>query len=233
MIEENLNEKDEIENSEEEDLVNNPTTRLPVCLCLDVSSSMSGQPIDELKKGVDFFFQAIKDDHIAKYAVEIAIVVFHSQVELRLDFSDIEKQQIPDLQASGSTSMGKGVNLSLDILEKRKKEYSEKGITYYQPWLVLMTDGCPTDDTTSALQRVEKLNSEKKINVFSVAVGNGADKDILKQFSKNDQVISVKSPEHFREFFQWLSQSTVVASQSAPGEKPKLPPVPPEIEIDL
>ena len=28
-----------------EDLVNNPTTRVPVCLCLDTSGSMDGDPI--------------------------------------------------------------------------------------------------------------------------------------------------------------------------------------------
>lgn len=31
-----------------EDLVNNPTPRIPICLCLDVSSSMDGAPISEL-----------------------------------------------------------------------------------------------------------------------------------------------------------------------------------------
>ena len=35
-----------------EDLVNNPTARVPVCLCLDISGSMDGDPIDELNKGV-------------------------------------------------------------------------------------------------------------------------------------------------------------------------------------
>ena len=29
----------------QEDLITNPTTRLPVCLCLDVSGSMSGKQI--------------------------------------------------------------------------------------------------------------------------------------------------------------------------------------------
>ena len=35
-----------------EDLVNNPTARVPVCLCLDVSGSMDGEPIRELNDGV-------------------------------------------------------------------------------------------------------------------------------------------------------------------------------------
>ena len=35
-----------------EDLVNNPTARVPVCLCLDVSGSMSGEKISELNQGI-------------------------------------------------------------------------------------------------------------------------------------------------------------------------------------
>lgn len=35
-----------------EDLVNNPTARVPICLCLDVSGSMDGAPIQELNQGI-------------------------------------------------------------------------------------------------------------------------------------------------------------------------------------
>ena len=45
-----------------EDLVNNPTARIPVCLCLDTSGSMCGMPIDELNEGVRLFYDAICED---------------------------------------------------------------------------------------------------------------------------------------------------------------------------
>ena len=54
-----------------EDLVNNPTARVPVCLCLDTSGSMQGDPIRELNGGVRFFYDAIRDDETALYAAEI------------------------------------------------------------------------------------------------------------------------------------------------------------------
>ncbi len=46
-------------------------------------------------------------------------------------------------------------------------------------------------------------------------------------------VLKVISPEYFKEFFEWFSQSASIASQSLPGEKPTLPPLPPVIEIEL
>jgi uncharacterized protein YegL len=219
----------------QQDLVTNPTTRLPVCLCLDVSYSMSGDPIKELAKGVKYFFEAIKSDEIARYSVELSIVVFQDDATVILDFANIDRQRLPSLTAKGMTSMGKGVNLALDILEQRKKEYSSKGVDYYQPWMVLMTDGYPTDDTSAAVNRVRKLADNKKLTLFPVAIGHSADISILKQFStmKNNMVLKVTSPEYFKEFFEWLSQSVTVASQSVPGDKPTLPNPSPVIEIEL
>ncbi len=219
----------------QEDLLTNPTTRLPVCLCLDISGSMSGDPITELQRGVEYFFEAIKSDEIARYSVEISIVTFGSDANVILDFANIDRQNIPFLVADGSTNMDAGVILALDILEKRKKEYSSKGVDYYQPWLVVMTDGYPDNTPINAINRINQLNNSKKITVFSVAIGDGADKSILKQLStiKDGMVFKVKSPEHFKEYFEWLSQSVLVASTSVPGDKPRLPQPSTVIEIEL
>jgi len=228
-----MNQKDRILRLE--DLITNPTTRLPVCLCLDVSYSMNGKPLQELVKGVHNFFQAIKDDEIAKYSVELSIVIFHDNAEVILDFASIDRQKLPRLKAQGTTSMGKGVNLALDILETRKSEYSNRGIDYYQPWMVLMSDGGPTDNINSAVQKVKELIKKKKLTLFPVALGSGANVQILRKFSslQNNSVLRVTTPENFREFFQWLSQSVSVASQSTPGENPVLPEMPRVIEITL
>ena len=227
--------KNNIELLEEQDLINNPTTRLPICLCLDNSASMKGKPIKELEKSIDYFFKAIKSDDVAKYSVELSIVIFQDDAEVVLDFANIDRQQTPSLNAKYGTSLGKGVSLSLNTLEKRKKEYSRRGIDYYQPWLVLMTDGKPGDSISESTKRIEQLSKKKKITVFPVAIGDSADTKILKGYStmKNNMVLKVTSPEYFQYFFEWLSQSAVVASQSLPGDKPTLPSPAPVIEIEL
>jgi len=45
-----------------EDLVENPTPRVPVALCIDTSGSMMGNPIRELVAGVNQFYDAIDED---------------------------------------------------------------------------------------------------------------------------------------------------------------------------
>ena len=47
---------------ETDDLIENPTPRVPVVLCIDTSGSMAGAPILELVDGVNQFYDAINDD---------------------------------------------------------------------------------------------------------------------------------------------------------------------------
>lgn len=208
-----------------EDLVNNPTARIPVCLCLDVSSSMRGDRINELNAGIQLFYDAIKEDEMALYSAEISIVTFNDRANEVVDFASLDLQPNPPiLTASGPTNMGEGVNLALDLLEQRKKEYQEKGIDYYQPWLVLMTDGEPNGDPAElsrAMSRTVSLVENRKLTVFPIGIGREANLDILKKFSPKNQPLRLQGLK-FKEFFTWLSQSVSKVSQSFPGEKSEI-----------
>lgn len=205
-----------------EDLINNPTARVPVCLCLDVSGSMSGEKISELNQGINLFYNAIKDDEVALYSAEISIVTFGMTASCIRDFSSLELQpNAPHLTAWGPTPMGEAVNLAIDLLEKRKNEYKEKGVDYYQPWLVLMTDGEPTDNVSEAVSKVVKLVNNKKLTVFPIGIGRDANMETLAKFSPSRAPLRLQGLK-FKEFFAWLSQSVSRVSQSTPGETIKL-----------
>ncbi len=207
----------------QEELIENPDPRIPVCLVLDISYSMEGAPIKELQEGVTMFFNAIKSDEIASSSAEIAVVVFgvEDRAEVLLDFRSIEHQEVPILEASGSTPMGAAVNLALDLLEQRKEEYKNAGVDYYQPWMVLMSDGQPTDNIESAAQRVAQLASQRKLAVFPIAIGADADERALEKLGGGRKPLRLKGL-NFKEFFVWLSKSVQKVSQSTPGEKVQL-----------
>lgn len=219
-----------------EDLVNNPTARVPVCLCLDTSGSMGSKggffsglfggnsgsaPIDELNEGVKIFYDAIRDDETAMYSAEIAIVTFGGSEQLVEDFANIERQpNVPTFTANGGTPMGEAVNLALDRLEKRKQEYKDKGLDYFQPWLVLMTDGAPNGSSSElerAINRTVEMVNTKRLTIFPIGIGNDADMNMLAKFSPKRSPLKLKGM-NFKEFFQWLSQSVSRTSQSMPGE---------------
>lgn len=205
-----------------DDLVDNPTPRVPVSLCIDTSTSMAGAKIEELVQGVNLFYDAIDEDDDAHDSAEINIVEFNSSAGLVHDFASIERlQRITSLTASGSTAMGAGVNLALDSLEGRKATYSNSGVLYYQPWLVLMTDGAPTDNIDRAVERVRDLVEAKKLTVFPIGIGSGADMGTLARFSPSRPPLRLDGLK-FKEFFEWLSKSVARVSRSTPGDTVKL-----------
>lgn len=234
-----------------QDLVNNPTPRVPICLCLDTSGSMGavegdcvftgetvfedGQTwnivtggisrINELIDGVNEFYNAIREDEIAVYSAEICVVTFNNEASCIADFTSVERQcELSYLNAYGDTAMGEGVNLALDLLEKRKNEYKDKGVDYYQPWLIIMTDGTPNGSVLElerAINRTSNMVNSNKLTVFPIGIGNETDMAILNRFSPKRAALKLKGLK-FKEFFSWLSQSVSKVSQSTPGEKVKL-----------
>lgn len=201
----------------QQDLVENPSARVAICLVLDTSGSMDGPPIQELNEGVDLFFKAILNDDVARYSAEISVVTFGGSVETVLDFMSIERQVRPSLSAAGNTPMGAGIVEALNLLQARKEEYGRVGVDYYQPWMVLMTDGAPTDDISLAATKISQLVSARKLTVFPIGIGAEADMSTLRKLSPTRPPLRLKGL-NFPEFFEWLSKSVSKVSQSTPGE---------------
>lgn len=209
----------------EEDLDENPVSRIPICLCLDVSGSMRGDPIYELNEGLKIFYRAVNEDEQAQAAADVTVVTFGEEIEVVRDFGNIKSTDLQyydakELQAYGATPMGEAVELALDHLQKRKEEYKKHGIDYYQPWLILMTDGTPNGDAGLLRRMQEEVRTEvanKKLTIIPIAVGKEASSDALGQFTPDGKVCRLKGL-NFREFFTWLSKSVAKISQSIPGE---------------
>lgn len=203
-----------------EELISNPAARVAVCLVLDTSGSMSGAPIDELNKGVKLFIDAIKNDDIAKYAAEVAIVTFGGNVEVYSDFQNIENFSFRDLDADGGTPMEEAVMQALELLETRKKEYVDAGVDYYQPWMVIMSDGQPDYPPNQSSSITYDMASKRKLSCFQLGIGDGADMQTLAKFSPR-KPLRLKGL-NFEGFFEWLSKSIQAVSQSTVGDEVKL-----------
>jgi uncharacterized protein YegL len=160
---------------------------------------------------------------MARYAADIAIVTFSDVARIDADFGSAERGAPPIyIHSGGGTSIGGGVELALDILERRKTQYRETGVDYYQPWLVLMTDGAPTDQTHHAAgSKVSDMVRQKKLSIFPIGVGSQADMQTLGLFSPTRPPLRLQGLR-FAEFFEWLSRSVAATSRSTPGEVVKL-----------
>ncbi len=214
----------------EDDLITNTSSRLPVCLCLDISGSMQkDDAISALNEGVSAFYDAIRADEQARNSCEIAIVTFNSEVTVAEEFSTVDKKEKVCFKAEGGTALAHAVNKALDLLEERKNSYKANGVDYYQPWLVIITDGKPgdSDDVPEAQSRTRKLSEEKKLTLFPIAVGSDDNESKFRQVMDVLNGFSSKKAKHlkdlkFSEFFEWLGKSVSTVSASKVGDKVKL-----------
>ena len=197
----------------------NPEPRCPCVLLLDTSASMAGQPIQELNDGLSAYFDELLADPVAAKRVEVAVVTFGGSVEVPLDFALVEGVARPNLVAQGVTPMGRGIQTALSMLEERKRLYRQNGISYYRPWVFMITDGAPTDPWTAAADDVRDGASRDRFSFFSVGV-EGANFGILRQISPTDP-LKLKGLR-FRDLFTWLSASQKSVSRSTPGTSVQL-----------
>lgn len=203
------------------DFADNPEPRCPCLLLLDVSGSMQGQPIDALNAGLITFKDELAADALAMKRVEVGVVTF-GPVQITLPFQGAESFYPPTLVAQGDTPMGSAIKQGLDMVRARKDEYRANGISYYRPWVFLITDGGPTDEWQSAAAAVREGEASKSFAFFAIGV-QAANMDTLQQ-------ISVREPLRldglrFRDLFSWLSSSLRSVSRSSPGtEVPLQPP---------
>ncbi|OUQ24002.1 hypothetical protein B5E80_08240 [Flavonifractor sp. An135] len=205
------------------DLVDNPTPRIPVALCLDVSGSMFGKPMEELNTGVTRYLEEVRKDELALSSAETALVTFGDTAQRIADFDTADRLRPPVLEADGITDMGAGLALALDLLEQRKKAYQSAGVDYYQPILVVMSDGAPNGDPRvlkAAVARIQEQLDRRKLTVVAVGLGPDADLEMLSRLSRRQAVRL--SGTRFREFFLWLSRSVASVSATLPGEETSL-----------
>jgi uncharacterized protein YegL len=207
----------------EKELFTNPAPRLAVAICADASGSMRGQPIEQLNEGLGVFWDVVKGHDLAKQSVEVAVVAFGGTAQVVQEFGPILATSAPHISLmDGGTSLGSGVALCLDLLEQRKAAYKQAGVEYYQPWIVLMSDGQPTDETHEHVApRIGALANARKLTVFPIGVGDDADLDALALLSPRRPPLMLKGL-NFVELFEFLGKSVQVVSASQPGDTPRL-----------
>jgi uncharacterized protein YegL len=183
---------------------------------------MEGFPIAALNEGLRAFSEDIRGDVLARHRAEIAVVTFGGAVSTAQDFVSAGAFAPPVLTAGGDTPMGAGILRAIDLIEQRKREYREFGIEYYRPWILLISDGAPTDDWQLAAERVHAAEAANELAFFPIGV-EGANIEILDR-------ISVRSPLtltglRFMELMIWLSRSQQVVSAGRLDEQAPLPAV--------
>lgn len=208
--------------------------KLPVYLLLDVSGSMTGEPIEAVKNGVQVLVSSLRQDPYALETAFLSIITFDSSARQLVPLTELSMFQIPDIQAAGTTALGDALSLLAKSAEKEvtKTTLEQKGD--WKPLVFIMTDGEPTDDWQKGLNEFKK---QKFGVVVACAAGQHANTGILKQITDIVVQLDTTDTSTIKAFFKWVSASISIGSQKieSSGHEvsglSELPPPPPEVNI--
>ena len=219
----------------------NPGERhVAAVLVVDTSGSMNGAPINELNQGLKEFGIALDGDSHARGCADVCVISFNSNVQTEQSFRPATSYEAPVLTANGLTAMNEAIETALDAIQARKDDYKANGISYYRPWLFLLTDGAPTDtdNESSARSRLQRAIGDQKVVFMPMAIGEDADVAKLQSYYPNDATakpVLKATASNFKEAFVWLSNSLSQISRSDPATTKEIqtPPIPSNMTISV
>jgi len=212
-----------------------PTAKpLPVVLLLDVSSSMSGDKIENLNKAVEDMLDTFAQEEKMETEILVSVITFGNQVELQVPYTKASQVQWQGLQANGMTPMGTALKMAKAMIEDKETTPSRAN----RPTIILVSDGQPNDSWEGPLEDFISEGRSSKCFCWAMGIGSDADKKILARFiSKTpflakdvpNRVFDAREAKDIHQFFQMVTMSlTMRAKTSNPNAVPESP----EIKLD-
>ncbi len=203
-----------------------PTAKpLPVVLLLDVSSSMSGDKIENLNKAVEDMLDTFAQEEKMETEILVSVITFGNQVELQVPYTKASQVQWQGLQANGMTPMGTALKMAKAMIEDKETTPSRA----YRPTIVLVSDGQPNDSWERPLEDFISEGRSSKCDRMAMAIGRDADETVLKRFIEGTphDLFYAENAGQLHEFFQRVTMSVTMRTQS---KNPNV--VPASIELD-
>ena len=181
-----------------------PPRPVDVVLCIDVSGSMKGQPLVQVKEAMDNVIKELRAPD------RLAIVSFHSVANVEIPFTSDTARLMAvtqKLQDQGSTNMKDGLDKSgaLHVLDGQRI-----------PAVLLFTDGAP-DSTWSAVAAGKRLR-RNNIGLVAIAAGQADVHTLAKITGDPAKVFDARNTSNLFETFRQAMKSLRDSHQFMEGD---------------
>lgn len=195
-----------------------PRRKMTLFFVIDISGSMSGKKIGSVNDAIRNVLPLV--DEISSEnpdaEINIAVLKFSSKVTWMYDEPKAAKDFIwQDVETEDLTSLGEACK-ELSSKLSRNGGFMSSPSGCYAPAIILLSDGGPTDDFESGLEVLRKNNWYKSAIKIAIAIGDDADKDVLKEFTgSNEAVITVHNTDALKRMIRIIAvTSSQIGSKS-------------------
>lgn len=205
--------------------LSNTNRIIPVIILADVSESMGwslgqsgGTRIAALNKSMEELIRACENPG-PKAKISVAVITFGAgEARLLMPLTQARDARWTPAVPNGNTPLGAALRMTRAMIENP----AIITIRDYRPVLVLASDGAPNDDWDEALKELDATEEGQKADRFALAIGEQADRDMLRLFlapALRSNVAVAKlfeagSEHEMRKNFQAISRSIAMRKNS-------------------
>lgn len=195
-----------------------PRRKMTLFFVIDTSGSMLGSKIGSVNDAIENVLPMIGEisDENPDAEINVAALEFSTGTRWLYDEPKKAKEFIwQKVEADGLTSLGEACE-ELNKKLSRNGGFMSSPSGCFAPAIILLSDGGPTDNFEGGLKLLQGNSWYKNAIKIAIAIGDDADKDVLKQFTgSSEAVITVHNIDALKKMIRIIAiTSSQIGSKS-------------------
>jgi len=195
-----------------------PRRKMTLFFVIDTSGSMCGSKIGSVNDAIENVLPMIGEisDENPDAEINVAALEFSTGTHWLYDEPKDAKEFIwQKVEADGLTSLGEACE-ELNKKLSRNGGFMSSPSGCFAPAIILLSDGGPTDNFEGGLRVLQGNSWYKSAIKIAIAIGDDADKDVLKQFTgSSEAVITVHNIDALKKMIRIIAiTSSQIGSKS-------------------
>lgn len=196
-----------------------PRRKMTLFFMIDTSGSMVGSKIGTVNDAIENVLPMVGEisDENPDAEINVAALEFSTGTHWLYDEPKNAKEFIwQPAEAEGLTSLGEACE-ELNKKMSRNGGFMDSPSGCFAPAVILLSDGGPTDNFEAGLKSLQANSWFKNAIKIAIAIGDDADKDVLKQFTSSlEAVITVHNIEALKKMIRIIAiTSSKIGSKSS------------------